>query len=587
VALDAGFLDRVRDATVLSSLIGRTVKVTKAGREFKACCPFHGEKTPSFTINDDKQFAHCFGCGWHGDAFRWLMQHDGLTFIEAVRQLAEAAGIEMPAPSPRAAEAAKAAATVRDVLDRAQAIYAGQLEQAGAVMEYLAGRGIGPDAVRAFGLGYARGMAGSLKGQGISEGLGRQAGLLVDRQDIGAGPGEPMGVKELFWDRITVPIHDSRGRLAGFGARVWPQRRNQQPKFVNSPDGPLFDKGRLLFNLHRAAPLARPQAEGRLLVVEGYFDVIALAGAGVGAVVAPMGTAMTAHQLERCWRVHHRPVLLFDGDEAGRRAAVRAVTTALPMLGPGHGLGVAFLPAGQDPDDLVRALGPDAAARAIDAMVCEARGGHDVLFDAVVAGVLGDEAQHAAARAPERVAGIWDELSGLVAQIGHDETRVQVLAAWRARFDREVSAVPAVAGDHALHAVRQAEEGEYAFPESESDSAARLIAIVRAVVKKRAERKAITEEIADVMKMAEALGFVKKEISAVVRDIESDLAHGPAVREEAEMARVLYRRTLGIRGPMTEAMLPQVVEGRARAPSAQLRRRAATHALIDARGLDV
>lgn len=375
MALEAAFLDRVRDATVLSALIGRSVKVAKAGREFKACCPFHGEKTPSFTINDDKQFAHCFGCGWHGDAFRWLMQHDGLTFIEAVRQLADAAGIEMPAPSPRAAEAAKAAATVREVLDRAQAIYAGQLDQAGAVMEYLAGRGIGVDAVRAFGLGYARGQAGSLKGHGLSAALLGEAGL-VTRRDDGS-------LREVFFDRITVPIHDGQGRLCGFGARVWPGRHGEGPKFINSPQGPLFDKGRLLFNLHRASALARPQAEGRLLVVEGYFDVIALAGAGFGAAVAPMGTALTAAQLERCWRVHHRPVLLFDGDGAGRRAALRAAQVALPLAGPGRELAVALLPEGMDPDDAVRA-DPGLIDRAISAAVPM----HDFLFAAALEGDL-------------------------------------------------------------------------------------------------------------------------------------------------------------------------------------------------------
>lgn len=400
MALEATFLDRVRDATVLSALIGRSVKVAKAGREFKACCPFHGEKTPSFTINDDKQFAHCFGCGWHGDAFRWLMQHDGLTFIEAVRQLADAAGIEMPAPSPRAAEAAKAAATVREVLDRAQAIYAGQLEQAGAVMEYLAGRGIGAHAVRAFGLGYARGQAGSLKGHGLSAALLGEAGLVTRREDG--------SLREVFFDRITVPIHDGQGRLCGFGARVWPGRHGEGPKFINSPQGPLFDKGRLLFNLHRAAKAlheARRQMGGRapsakvgtgfapgrganlpagqLIIVEGYFDVIALAGAGFGAAVAPMGTALTAAQLERCWRVHHRPVLLFDGDGAGRRAALRAAQVALPLVGPGRELAVALLPEGMDPDEAVRA-DPGLIDRAVSAAVPM----HDFLFAAALEGDL-------------------------------------------------------------------------------------------------------------------------------------------------------------------------------------------------------
>jgi len=375
VALPVQFLDQIRERVAISGVIARTLKLSKAGREFKACCPFHGEKTPSFTINDDKGFAHCFGCGWHGDVFRWLQDAGGLDFLDAVREMAGEAGLEMPARDAAAAERARRVETVREALDTAQAIYARQLGEAGAVAEYLAGRGIGPDAVAAFGLGYARGGPGSLRGSGVGEAVGLAAGLLARRDDG--------SLREVFHDRVTVPIHDARGRLCGFGARVWPGRRGDTPKFVNSPEGPLFDKGRLLFNLHRASAAARPQAENRLVVVEGYFDVIALAGAGVHAAVAPMGTALTAHQLERCWRVHHRPILLFDGDAAGRKAALRACETALPMIGPGRELAVAMLPAGQDPDDVARGEG---GAAAIAAALAEARGMHRVVFEAVVAG---------------------------------------------------------------------------------------------------------------------------------------------------------------------------------------------------------
>ncbi len=635
MTLPAGFLDQLRDAVTMSALVGRAVKLTRAGREFKACCPFHGEKTPSFTVNDDKQFGHCFGCGWHGDIFRWLGDHDGLAFIDAVREVAGMAGMDMPAPSPQAAERAARVETVRGALETAQAVYAGQIEQAGAVMEYLAGRGIGREEIAAFGLGYACGGAGSLKGRGIGEALGREAGLLVERSD-GAG------FREMFWDRITVPIHDARGRIAGFGARTWPGARvsstSAPPKFINSPDGPLFDKGRLLFNLHRAAPLARAVkvdpanvrpagsqsalpgrgpgvsgvAEGRLIIVEGYFDVIALARCGIHAAVAPMGTALTEAQLERAWRVHRRPVLLFDGDAAGQRAALRACMTALPALGPGRELAVALLPQGQDPDDLVRALGPEAARREIEALLAEARGVHDFVFEGVLASALraegagganvGAASQSASMPpaggvpgalatagdvGPERIAGVWAQLAEMAGTVADQETRAQYLGLWRARFEREVSTAPQVLAAEPMHAVTRSEDGSYAFPDSESDSAAKLIAIVRAVLKRREERRAITAEIADLMKMAEAIGFVKKEITAVVRDIESDLAHGPAVREEAEMARVLYRRALGIRGPMNEAMLPQATDPRPRAVSASVKRRAAVNALIDARAVEV
>jgi DNA primase len=226
MAIPASFLDKVRDATVLSALIGRAIKIEKAGREFKACCPFHSEKSASFTINDDKGFYHCFGCGAHGDAFRWLTDHQGLPFVDAVRELAEAAGLAMPAPTPEAQARAAAIATVREALDLAQGIYARQLTEAGAVMQYLVQREIGPAEIEAFGLGYARGQDGSLRGRGISLSVGMQAGLIMRRDDG--------SVREMFYDRVTVPIHDARGRLVGFGARVAraQERYAQVPQFA-------------------------------------------------------------------------------------------------------------------------------------------------------------------------------------------------------------------------------------------------------------------------------------------------------------------------------------------------------------------
>jgi DNA primase len=263
---------------------------------------------------------------------------------------------------------------VREALDVAQGVYVRQLTEAGAVMEYLSSRDIGPAEIETFGLGYAVSGHGSLKGRGIGGKLAALAGLVAQREDG--------SLREVFHDRITIPIHDARGRLVGFGGRVWPGRRGEMPKFVNSPDGPAFDKGRTLFNLHRAAGAARPAAENRLIVVEGYFDVISLSRAGIGACVAPMGTALTEKQLERCWRVHHRPILLFDGDAAGRKAAVRAAKLALPALGPGRELGIALLPDGKDPDDLAREKG----ASGIEDVIAQAKPWSEFLFDAVMRG---------------------------------------------------------------------------------------------------------------------------------------------------------------------------------------------------------
>ena len=304
MALEAAFLDAIRGRITLSGLIGRSLKLDKAGREFKACCPFHGEKSPSFTVNDAKGFYHCFGCGVHGDVFRWLTDHQGMGFMDAVKDLAQEAALNEAVPAYR----------------------------------YL-------------------------------------------------------------------------------------------------------------------------------------FDALA----------------------ERL---------------------------------------------GESPT-------------------------------------------------PEAIAAVWAELAEMAGSILDAETRAQYLGLWRARYERELSSVPQVAAIEQVHAVTPAEDGDYAFPESADDSHRRLIAIVRAALKKRAERREITEELADLMKMAEAIGFVKKEINAVIRDIESDLDHGPGRREEAEMARVLYRRTLGIHGPMNEAMLPQIIDGRPRGASAQVQRKATMHALIDARAVEI
>lgn len=567
MALPAAFLDALRAHVCLSALIGQAVKIEKAGREFKACCPFHNEKTASFTINDDKGFYHCFGCGAHGDAIRWLTDHQGLPFMDAVRELAAQAGLEMPAPSAEERDRAERIETVRGALEMAQEIFARQIESTGAVMQYLSTRAITADDIAAFGIGYARGADGSLRGAGIGSRIGQAAGLLVQREDG--------SLRELFHDRVTIPIHDGRGRLIGFGARVWPGRRSDTPKFVNSPDGPLFDKGRTLFNLHRAAPSARPSGKNRLIVVEGYFDVIAMARGGFPECVAPMGTALTPAQIERCWRLHHRPILLFDGDDAGRKAADRACRMALPAFGPGREIAIALLPDGKDPDDLLRWDGAGMGARAIEATLAEARAAHAFVFDGVKAG-MGDP------DSPEAIAAAWAELAQLADGIADIETRAQYLGVWRARFEREISALPQPAEREPLHAVIHADDGDYAFPESESDSAARLIALVRALLKRREERRAITEEIGELMKMGELAGFQKKALGAVVRDIEEDLKHGPAKREEDEMQRVLYRRVLGIRGPMNEAMLPQIVDGQPRGASPRIKRRATMHALIDA-----
>nr|WP_242653280.1 DNA primase [Sphingomonas jatrophae] len=358
--LSPAFLDELRARTSLSGLIGRTVKLQKAGNEHKACCPFHQEKTPSFWVNDQKAFYHCFGCGAHGDAIRFLTEARGLAFMDAVKELADAAGLELPAPTPAARAQAEREASLGEVVEQAAAWFRQQLggiDGAGA-RAYLDKRGIGAEARAAFGIGFAPDSRGKLKAALAEAGEDRlvEAGLVIEV--------EGKERYDRFRGRLMIPIRDAKGRAIAFGGRIL---GDGEPKYLNSPETPLFDKGRTLFNLDRAGPASR--RSGRLLVVEGYLDVIALDQAGIREAVAPLGTALTEHQLERLWRLVDEPILCFDGDKAGRRAAVRAAQRALPLLRPGKALAFALLPEGQDPDDLVRSGGPEAMEALLDAPV--------------------------------------------------------------------------------------------------------------------------------------------------------------------------------------------------------------------------
>ncbi|MGB7654009.1 MAG: DNA primase [Novosphingobium sp.] len=361
MSLTPQWLDELRARITLSSVISRTTRLTKAGHEFKACCPFHNEKSPSFTVNDAKGFYHCFGCGAHGDAIRWMTDQRGLSFMDAVNELASEAGMEVPAPDPRAAKQAEQQAGLHEVLAAAQAFYRAQLETpAGAKANaYLATRGFDAHTMERFGFGYAPAGRQALKAAlaQFDEPMLIEAGMRIAVEEK-----EPY---DRFRDRLTMPIHDARGRVIGFAARILDADKKDAPKYLNSPDTPLFDKGRTLFNLHRAGPASR--ASGRIVVVEGQMDVVALAAAGFEDAVAPMGTALTERQLEMLWRLTENPVLCFDGDSAGQRAAMRAITRALPMLRPAHSLKIVRMPAGMDPDDLIKRDGPAALAALLDA----------------------------------------------------------------------------------------------------------------------------------------------------------------------------------------------------------------------------
>jgi DNA primase len=349
VSLSPAFLDELRGRTSLSALVGKTVKLSRAGREHKGCCPFHNEKTPSFYVNDDKGFYHCFGCGAHGDAIRWMTDQQGLPFIDAVKELAQTAGLEVPAPSPQAAQKAERARGLHDAMQAAADFFEAQLGglDGGEARALVEKRGLTDKTRRDFALGFAPDSRGRLRTalKDFGDRMLVEAGLLIEVEGK-----EPY---DRFRGRLMIPIRDPRGRVIAFGGRII---GDGEPKYLNSPDTPLFDKGRTLYNLDRAAPAARKA--NRLFVVEGYMDAIALAQAGIAEAVAPLGTALTEQQLERLWRVVDVPTLCFDGDTAGQKAALRAAHRALPLMQPGRSLRFVTLPDGKDPDDLIREKGP-------------------------------------------------------------------------------------------------------------------------------------------------------------------------------------------------------------------------------------
>jgi DNA primase len=352
VTLSPAFLDEIRARTSLSAVVGRSVKLTRAGREFKACCPFHNEKTPSFYVNDEKGFYHCFGCSAHGDAIRFLTDALGLPFMDAVKELADAAGLEVPAPDPQAQARAERATGLYDIMEAAQRWFEEQLGgiEGAEARAYLDKRGITDATRRRFGFGFAPDTRNKLRAALRDFGNDKlvEAGLLIQPEEKGREP------YDRFRGRLTYPIRDARGRVIAFSARILGPG---EPKYLNSPETPLFDKGRTLFNIDRAAVASRTAK--RLIIVEGQMDVIALDQAGIGEAVAPLGTALTDTQLSLLWRLSPSPILCFDGDSAGQKASVRTALKALPHAGPGRSLSFVTMPEGQDPDDLLRSKGRD------------------------------------------------------------------------------------------------------------------------------------------------------------------------------------------------------------------------------------
>ncbi|MCA3368135.1 MAG: DNA primase [Roseomonas sp.] len=358
MALPPGFLDELRARTPLPGLIGQKTRLLKSGRNWKGCCPFHGEKTPSFYVYDDH--FHCFGCGAHGDAVTFVMRAEGAQFMEAVERLASEAGLDVPKLAPRDAERARQARDLYTVMEAAMEAFQRRLRlpEGRPALEYLRRRGLTEETIQGFGLGWAGSGRGALQADLKQDAFETaqliEAGLLKPPE----GDEAP---RDFFFNRVMFPIRDRRGRVIAFGGRIL---GDGQPKYINSPETPLFRKRYALYGLDRAREGAFRGAS--VVAVEGYMDVIALHQAGFTGAVAPLGTALTEDQLQELWRLSPEPVLCFDGDAAGARAAARVAEAALPLISAERSLKLATLPAGEDPDTLIAKGGQSAFQTVLD-----------------------------------------------------------------------------------------------------------------------------------------------------------------------------------------------------------------------------
>lgn len=365
------FLDRLKAHFRISEVIGKRISVKRAGREFHALCPFHNEKTPSFTINDDKGFYHCFGCGAHGDVIGFLKDYEKISYRDAIERLAREAGIALPELTPRMQEEMERSDRIYEVMDAAAQWFTQQLRRTtgSSALDYLKQRGVQEDTITQFRLGYApnhrTGLKDALMQKGIPEALLKEAGLLTS-PDEGAS-------YDKFRGRVMFPIRDSSGRVIAFGGRLM-EAHDNAPKYLNSPETPIFKKGMVLYNSDQARREA--SNKGMLIIAEGYMDVIMLVQGGFKAAVAPLGTAVTPEHLQILWRMVDTPTFCLDGDRAGERAMQRVAEMALPMIKPGKSVRFAILPEGEDPDSLILKEG----AKAMDRVIVQAAPLVDVVW---------------------------------------------------------------------------------------------------------------------------------------------------------------------------------------------------------------
>jgi DNA primase len=400
------FLEDLRARLPVSEVVGKRVKLKRAGREWKGLSPFQQEKSPSFTVNDQKGFYHDFSSGKHGNIFDFVMETEGVSFPEAVERIAAMAGVALPAATPDAARQEQRRKTLHDVMELATKFFADTLASRNGAKArgYLGDRAITPATQLQFRLGYAPADRFALKEHLGSHGIPVEdmveAGLLVSGDDI------PVPW-DRFRDRVMFPITDHRGRVIAFGGRAL--EKDVPAKYLNSPETPLFHKGDNLYNLATARQAAHNGSA--LIVVEGYVDVIAMVTSGFAGSVAPLGTALTENQLALLWKMADEPILCFDGDRAGQKAAYRAADLALPQLKPGKSLRFALLPEGQDPDDLARSGG----RAAIEEVIAAARSLSDILWSREIEG--------ASFATPERRAALEARIGELANSVGDEVVR--------------------------------------------------------------------------------------------------------------------------------------------------------------------
>ncbi|MBL4837827.1 MAG: DNA primase, partial [Kordiimonadaceae bacterium] len=417
MTLSPQFLDDLKHRFTLSDVIGRQVKLVRRGRESTGLCPFHSEKSPSFTVNDQKGFYHCFGCGAHGSVIDFVMNTQGTTFPETVEILAGEVGVDVPKPSRQQVEREKQRASAGEVMEAVTSWYQAQLvSQGGAsALSYITDRGLTKATLEKFQLGFAPASRTALKeamqARGIHEDQLIETGMLIKPESGGAS-------YDRFRDRLMFPITDRQGRVIAFGGRAL--SKDVKAKYLNSPETVLFHKGATLYNW--ASARAASYDTGQVMVVEGYMDVIALAQFGINHAVAPLGTALTEEQIGHLWQMADEPILSFDGDKAGQRAAGRALERALPMLRPGKSMRFMMMPEGDDPDTLVQREGREA----IEALSDKADPLVEMLWRNLTQGVLADT--------PERKAGLEKKIFGALSEIADENVKKLYQSEFRDRL---------------------------------------------------------------------------------------------------------------------------------------------------------